>query len=193
MKIRARPPRAYLHAHIALLDIFDPQHDIKLPDGSDSLFVVATYGRRPLTTFTLVAEDGIVTARRIWLEMSMKAGDVLQELRLVDALRSGVLRGTPSERVAAAAVVPLHAGASLANAGSDRDPLVAVESSITICVCTRDRPDDIRSCLESIAVMHGQFDVLVIDNAPSNDRTESIVKTTLPKARYVREDRPGLD
>jgi glycosyltransferase involved in cell wall biosynthesis len=65
--------------------------------------------------------------------------------------------------------------------------------SATVAVCTRDRPDDLRRCLDALAKMHddGQ-EILVIDNCPSSDATLHIVET-YSRIRYVRENSPGLD
>ncbi|HEV8124840.1 MAG TPA: glycosyltransferase [Gemmatimonadales bacterium] len=63
----------------------------------------------------------------------------------------------------------------------------------TIAICTRERPDDLRDCLEAIAKLpdDGQ-EVLVIDNAPRSEATRRVVEQ-FPGVRYVREDRVGLD
>lgn len=66
----------------------------------------------------------------------------------------------------------------------------------TVVVATRDRPNELARCLDSLAELeHDRFDVVVVDNAPSDDRAEVVVErfrgTSLP-VRYVREPRPGL-
>jgi glycosyltransferase involved in cell wall biosynthesis len=63
----------------------------------------------------------------------------------------------------------------------------------TVAVCTRDRPEDLRRCLEALMKLpdDGQ-ELLVIDNCPSTDATRRLVEE-YPRVRYVREDRPGLD
>jgi len=61
----------------------------------------------------------------------------------------------------------------------------------TVAVCTRDRPDDLRRCLDALAVFaRAGHEVLVVDNAPSTDESRQIVEAS-GFARYVREDRPG--
>jgi GT2 family glycosyltransferase len=70
----------------------------------------------------------------------------------------------------------------------DRLPLV------TAAVCTRDRTEDLASCLEALERLdHPALDLLVIDNAPSDDATERLVRERHPRVRYCREPRPGLD
>lgn len=63
----------------------------------------------------------------------------------------------------------------------------------TIAVCTRDRPDDLRRCLDALMRLpdDGQ-EFLVIDNCPSTDATQQLVKD-YPRVRYIHEERPGLD
>ncbi|MCY7383960.1 MAG: glycosyltransferase [Microcoleus sp. CAN_BIN18] len=72
----------------------------------------------------------------------------------------------------------------------ERGPVQAVPIA-TVVVCTRDRPEDLQRCLEAFMRMpdDGQ-EYLVIDNCPSSDGTQELVKN-YPKVRYVREDVPG--
>lgn len=65
---------------------------------------------------------------------------------------------------------------------------------VTVTVCTRDRPDDLRRCLAALDRLdYAALDRLVIDNAPSDDRTERLVREAFPNVRYVREPWPGLN
>jgi GT2 family glycosyltransferase len=72
----------------------------------------------------------------------------------------------------------------------ERGPVQVVPIA-TVVVCTRDRPEDLQRCLEAFMRMpdDGQ-EYLVIDNCPSSDDTQELVKN-YPKVRYVREDVPG--
>lgn len=63
--------------------------------------------------------------------------------------------------------------------------------SATVAVCTRDRPEDLRRCLEALMRLPDDSqELLVIDNCPSSDATRHIVEG-YGRIRYVREDRPG--
>lgn len=65
--------------------------------------------------------------------------------------------------------------------------------SVTVAVCTRDRPGDLARCLDALAaVTYPALELLVVDNAPSTDAAERLVRRR-PRVRYVREPRPGLD
>ena len=66
-------------------------------------------------------------------------------------------------------------------------------AQVTVAVCTRDRPDDLRRCLTAITALEPPAgDVLVVDNAPSDDRTRAVV-SEFPRISYIREPRRGLD
>ncbi len=65
---------------------------------------------------------------------------------------------------------------------------------VTVAVCTRYRPDDLALCLNALNNLdYPKLDLLVVDNAPSTNATERLVRTTYPNMRYVCEPRPGLD
>ena len=65
---------------------------------------------------------------------------------------------------------------------------------VTVTVCTRDRPDNMKLCLEAISKLdYPNLDILVVDNAPQTEMTKELVETHYPTVRYVREPRPGLD
>lgn len=65
---------------------------------------------------------------------------------------------------------------------------------VTVAVCTRDRVDDLRQCLDALGRSnYERLDVVVVDNAPSTDATQRLVEDEYPRVRYVREPRPGLD
>jgi glycosyltransferase involved in cell wall biosynthesis len=75
----------------------------------------------------------------------------------------------------------------------------AVMPSLTVAICTKDRPARLRRCLASllpqIEAGRGQgqaIEVLVVDNAPSDGQTREVVGA-LVGVRYELEPRPGLD
>jgi glycosyltransferase involved in cell wall biosynthesis len=76
-----------------------------------------------------------------------------------------------------------------------RERALAEGPEITVAICTRDRPDDLARALDGLR--HQQYPrlrTLVVDNAPSDDRTRRLV-SELARTRevgYVTEPRPGL-
>ena len=77
----------------------------------------------------------------------------------------------------------------------DQPPLPVRLPATTVVLCTRDRADQLRLALRSVlALDHPDFEVVVVDNAPSDDSTRALVESLAddPRLRYVREDVPGL-
>jgi len=72
--------------------------------------------------------------------------------------------------------------------------------SLTVAICTKDRPENLARCLESLVKLQTPnkpegspcFEILVVDNAPSDEQTKELV-ASLSTVRYVREPKPGLD
>ena len=65
---------------------------------------------------------------------------------------------------------------------------------VSVAVCTRDRPAEMAICLKALDQLdYPHLDILVVDNAPTSDATERLVREAYPHIRYIREPRPGLD
>lgn len=71
--------------------------------------------------------------------------------------------------------------------------------SLTVAICTRDRPDLLARCLGSLQHLPSAgdedmrgFDILVVDNAPSGDATRQATER-YSDVTYIREMRPGLN
>jgi glycosyltransferase involved in cell wall biosynthesis len=65
---------------------------------------------------------------------------------------------------------------------------------VTIAVCSRDRTDDLRRCLDSLRRLdYPEIQLLVVDNSPTDDSTCNMVRAEYPEAHYVCEQRPGLN
>jgi len=63
----------------------------------------------------------------------------------------------------------------------------------TVAICTRDRPEDLRRCLEAVTRFTEEgHEILVVDNCPSRDATRQVVEG-YRNIRYVREAQPGLN
>ncbi len=66
------------------------------------------------------------------------------------------------------------------------------QTTISVAVCTRERPEDLARCLESLERLSERpSEMLVIDNAPRSGRTREVV-ARFPGVRYECEPRPGL-
>jgi glycosyltransferase involved in cell wall biosynthesis len=83
---------------------------------------------------------------------------------------------------------------------ASRTPLACQRAPITggplvsIAICTRDRADSIVATLQSLERQtYRNIEVLVVDNAPTTDATEQLVRADFQYVRYIREPRRGLN
>ena len=74
-----------------------------------------------------------------------------------------------------------------------------VMPSVSVAICTRNRPESLDRCLASLRALNptplalvAGFEVLVIDNAPPDDRTRRVAEAA-PGVRYVMEPKAGLN
>jgi glycosyltransferase involved in cell wall biosynthesis len=66
--------------------------------------------------------------------------------------------------------------------------------TISVGICTHDRPLKLQRALESLFRQSiTPREVIVVDNAPSDERTHLLVQESFPQTVYVREPRAGLD
>jgi len=134
---------------------------------------VVDCGERYARAFVVVRRDGVPVARHL---VTLESGRfrpraLLDPLRPPagsdDRLRELVARSSPPGPPAPA-------------------------RSATVAVCTRERPDALARCLEGLAALAGDPEILVVDSGPTSGRTEAAVRA-FPGVRYLRESRPGLD
>lgn len=134
------------------------------------------------------ASDLDTAADRIALE----SGELFDRARLLVRDR-GSVRGYVSLPIADGEV-----SATALTAAVDALPDVPAAarpapSPITVVVCTRDRGRLLVEALDAITRLdYPALEVVVVDNAPSDDETRRLVADEFPLFRYVREDAPGL-
>jgi len=76
-----------------------------------------------------------------------------------------------------------------------RREVLAEAPSISVVVCTRDRPDRLAECLRHLERQeYPRFEVVVVDNAPTSDAVRVLVETRPRRVEhhYVVERRGGL-
>lgn len=65
--------------------------------------------------------------------------------------------------------------------------------SLSVVICTRNRPNALRTCIQALlASSDTDFEIIVVDNNPSNKETEEVVKEFIG-IKYCLEPRKGLD
>lgn len=126
--------------------------------------------RQFATVWCLVRVHGRPVAIRFW---DVSADEAVRREELVLPGDTGLV---------AAGTVPTTAG------GSGEGP------TLTVVVCTRNRASGLRCALESLRGQdETEFDVLVVDNAPSSAESETVTRQAgLSRCDYMVEPRPGL-
>lgn len=67
-----------------------------------------------------------------------------------------------------------------------------VNASVSVVVCTRNRPEELARCLRSLQNLSPPpQQIIVVDNAPNSDATHQLV-AQISGIQYVLESRPGL-
>jgi GT2 family glycosyltransferase len=141
----------------------DPRDLTGLEPYSQALVLLRWKGR-VLGQVRLLVDRGAVSASSLLRAAHVNFGHAVTS-RIVEDLLSGAL--PPREKGPA-------------------DP------SCSVVVCTRDRPEDLRRCLEAACPSADpRGEVIVVDNAPSDDRTARLAKEF--PVRYVLEPRRGLN
>jgi GT2 family glycosyltransferase len=69
-----------------------------------------------------------------------------------------------------------------------------VTPSLSVVVCTHNRPDDLEHCLDALARLEDAPEAIVVDSAssPPCEKLVGSYASLLPGLQYVREERPGL-
>jgi glycosyltransferase involved in cell wall biosynthesis len=77
----------------------------------------------------------------------------------------------------------------------EREQFLAQAPFVSVIVPTRDRPEQIQRCLQSLMTLHyPRYEIIVVDNAPSTSATADFIRRTygdVAHVRYICEDRPG--
>ncbi|MBK5189471.1 MAG: glycosyltransferase, partial [Gemmatimonadaceae bacterium] len=161
------------------LELRDPIVALAGLDGYDSAQLLVRLDGTPLGYITVPIVAGRCDARTLGAAVARDLLDpFVRELvhrRLAEPLTAGELQPD-----ALLAFIPRPAERAL--------------PTVSVAVCTRDRPLELASCLDAIGRLSTTpAEIIVVDNAPSSDATERLVRERYPHVRYVRDDRPGLD
>ena len=177
------------------MSVFRPLRVLHLPleappridrEEGRGVYAVFWHGAEPLG-HAILDEADLPMPAGVVLERALQA--VAPTLR--DRLTSDATSGpTDAEARAAALLTP---GPVLADGEPLPRGLGARGPSVSVVVCTRDRPGPLAACLEALAGLAPAPDeILVVDNAPSTPASREVV-VGWPGVRYVCEPRPGLD
>ena len=154
------------------------------PDDERAAFVLLRLHRRPLTTLLLrIPADGL-SATQLADVIWRRAGDVIAEHARSDGL-------TVPDRLEAGGFW----SGQTPRCQEERLAVLARAPEISVVVATRERPRQLRRCLDSLARLnYPRFEVVVVDNDPVTDATATLIRSQswdVP-VHYAREDRRGL-
>lgn len=128
--------------------------------------------------------------------------DGLNVEMLADRLRHGLASAETAYLLGTQALRPAGREVEIVSAISpaasvlERTAFLARAPFASVVIATRNRPDNLARCLTSLlALVYPDFEIIVVDNAPSDDATRTFFAREYgnrANMHYVREDRPGL-
>ncbi len=148
------------------IDVTEPLPPVAIPEGDTGVAILLRRKDRPIA-FSMQALPG---------KSVLTPGDLEQVI--LREVKPHLLEGNLSEENGYAAP-------------PERSP------SLTVAICSKDNPLDLARCLECLMALRAgedgkDFEILVVDNAPSDGRTRELA-TSLPPVKYVMEPKPGLN
>jgi GT2 family glycosyltransferase len=165
------------------IDLGQPLRPIEDATGYERVRLLVRWGPMSVGQVTLDHHGAVVSSA--WL------ADAIVQRMAVNVLDAGLRLGPDVVWMAlvanaARAIAPVRrVDRSAARAPSDL--------SVSVIVATRDRPHDLRRCLESLAAQRAErrLEVVVVDNNPRSGLTRPVTND-FPHVVVVDEPRPGL-
>jgi len=156
--------RRLLTAKVVRVDVDEPFRPIHVEDRyAEVLLIVFWRGR--VVGQVLIPALSIVAVELQQATIANELGDVLGRHELREAFRAAAREEgalRPSSR-----------------------------AGVSVVVCTRDRPEQLRSCLDSLLELRTPpFEIVVVDNAATDGRSQRACEEY--PVRYVREPTPGV-
>ncbi len=147
--------------------------------------LIVTWGGNPIGEMQLENIGPILSAHRLRYEIASRIGLDLfsKEYRLEKGILWSILIDGFTERCLSEKVVQR----------SDRTKTGCSQAkSVSVVVPTRDRPDDLRRCLNCLCSqrVNRKIEIIVVDNNPESGLTSAVVKD-FPGVQWVGERRKG--
>jgi glycosyl transferase family 2 len=173
-------------SRIVEVELTEPLPRLEPSDEYGSAFVLARLHTEPIGVVTVKLAGGGVSPDQLATQLWGELIEPIAERFVAAGLAA------PAELTAAGVAAEPEAWPFLRN----RSAALAGAPSISVVVCTRDRPAQLENCLERLArLAYPRFEVVIVDNAPTSDAVQTIVEgyaDATTKFRYCREARPGL-
>ena len=178
------------------LSMEEPLPDLRAEPELGGIFVVFWVCGLPFGSRSISAEELPIPAAAL-RELALRTVTPAVGARLLEHGFRGRLplpRSAPSDDrpPSGAAVAALRTPLDQLRARIVADRAEAPRGSVSLIICTRERPEALAGCLEAIGRLDPAPDeIVVVDNAPRTETVRELVRAT-PGVRYVRELRPGL-
>ena len=183
------PPRIATPALVAEIDLLAAEQDIVVGPGYRAARLMIRLHGRPIG----YADIAVETPSTLTRDQVMAALDPATIERAIahladDLVAAGVSFAQYPSDLPSLLALAAEAGIACLRASSSDGPLV------TVAICTHDRTQTLRATLSSLARQtYRNFEVLVVDNVPSDHATEELIRVAYPRVRYVIEPRRGLN
>ncbi|MFN6016149.1 MAG: glycosyltransferase [Verrucomicrobiota bacterium] len=163
---------------VADLEISEPISDISGLVGYAFLQLIVRWRGQPIDAITIPAR-----------------GDLCPASEIVAALMDQCATGLIHHLLHLALENPASKTEwNVENMAKLQQPPLSSLPSISVAVCTRDRPEHLAICLNALRKLsRAPLEILVIDNAPKTNATRELIETSFPEVTYILEPTPGLD
>ena len=178
------------------IDLSEPLPELRAEPGYDGLHVIFFSSGVPLGHYRLASKQLPLSPQHLancaaWA-VTPSVGDSLLEEGFRSALPSLPEPALREPEEALNRLLGLEMPMKQLGARLFRCESATAPHKISIAVCTRERPQELARCLESLLNLSEQpHEIVVIDNAPRSAATRETV-ARFPGVRYHREPRPGL-
>ncbi len=152
-------------AKVVHVNVGEPIVPIEIEDRYQQVALIL-HGRQAVLGHVYIPApvSGMLSAAEQWTAITHELGNLIWQDRLRSAIEAVGVAGTPAAPV-------------------DQPP-------VSVVVCTRDRPEQLRTCLSALVALRSPpAEIVVVDNDPSDDRTSDLCGGF--PVRYVREPLPG--
>jgi glycosyltransferase involved in cell wall biosynthesis len=178
---------------IASIELSEPIEELRSDPWCGGVRAVFFWRGVPLGHARFAAEQLPLEAQQLGAAASHAIAQAAGDYLFDEGFRSALPGIAEPSLVNAAEALERVAGmcAPLERLSSDL-PGESCRLTVSIAICTRERPDDLARCLESLRCLTEQpLEILVIDNAPDSDRTRQVVDR-FEGVSYICEPRRGL-
>ena len=198
-----------MRVQIEQLDLLGPWPRLSLREGYRDLRVQVWLGSIPVGLVAMRPRNGTVPPGRLRRLVAKRLHDNLLRILVEESLRAGpgAIRAFPQLGASFSADWPRHTQAKFVEqvvlgdeglARPLRDVVASGQSApwshappVTVVVCTRNRPDNLRVCLDSLLrLTYRDYEVLIIDNGADPAASRSLCQQR--GVRFAHVPQPGL-